>query len=262
MHFQQANERVHINESVLEGFAAMISAANDLDRTRIRGYARQMLKQYPYIFKFEIVEKVSHDKLESFTEYYRRTIYPNFQVKAFSYESDRQWQAVGKVPYHLAIVFMEPSTPESKEVLGLDVGSNKFLKRSLQKSEQEKRAVSTDPFILVQGNLAYLLQRPIPESVYGGGSSFSKSGAQGGFAELVVRADTLLDRGGHLLPGMRELLYNSSFASTDPKGHLHLHEAAEAGWLEYCQLVETGFDTVGRCYHVCCYGGLCLDLFS
>ena len=29
MHVQQANERVHINESVLEGFAAMIGAAND-----------------------------------------------------------------------------------------------------------------------------------------------------------------------------------------------------------------------------------------
>lgn len=117
MHFQKANERVHINESVLEGFAAMISAANDPDRTRIRVYARQMLKQYPYIFKFEIVEKVSHDKLDSFTEYYHRTIYPDFQVKAFSYESDRQWQVVRKAPYHLAIVFMEPSTPESKEVL-------------------------------------------------------------------------------------------------------------------------------------------------
>jgi len=232
MHVQKANERVHINESVLEGFAAMISAANDLDRTRIRVYARQMLKQYPYIFKFEIVEKVSHDKLESFTEYYRRTIYPDFEIKAFSYESDRQWQEVAKVPYHLAIVFMEPSTPESREVLGLDVGSNEFLMRSLLKSEREERTVSTDPFILVQGNLAYLLQRPIPKSGYGGVSSLSKSGAQAGFAELVILADTLLDRGGHVLPGMRELLYNPSFASTDPEGHLHLHEAAESGWLE------------------------------
>lgn len=231
-HFQQANERVHINETVLEGFAAMISAANDLDRTRTRIYAQQMLKQYPYIFKFEIVEKVSDDKLESFSEYYRKNLYPDFKVKAFSHESDRQWQVVENVPYHLLVVFLEPTTPQSREVLGLDIGSSEFLVRSFHKSEQQARMLSTDPFTLVQGHLAYLLHKPVSESGNGGVSSFSKSGAQGRFAELVIRADTLLDRAGHVLPGMREVLYNPLFASTDPGGHLHLHEAPEAGWLE------------------------------
>ncbi len=104
---------------------------------------------------------------------------------------------------------------------------------SLQKSEQEERTVSTNPFTLVQGHLAYLLQKPIPQPGNGGVSSFSESGAQGGFVELVILADTLLDREVHLLPGMRELLYNPSFSSTDRKGYLHLFEAPEAGWLEY-----------------------------
>jgi diguanylate cyclase (GGDEF)-like protein len=232
MHLQQANDRVRINESILDGFAAMVSTSNSHDRARIRSYAQKILKQYPHIFKFEIVEKVSDDKLESFSEYYRRNIYPDFQVKAFSYESDRQWQEVKKVPYHLLIVFMEPFTPESREFLGLDIGSNELFMRSFQQSEQQDRMVSTDPFTLVQGHLAYLLQRPIHEPGNGGVSSFSKSGAQGGFVELVILADTLLDRGGHLLPGMRELLYNPAYPGTNPKGHLHLHEAAEGGWLE------------------------------
>ena len=231
-HFQQANDRVHINESILEGFAAMVSTSNSHDRTRIRSYAQKMLKQYPHIFMFEIVEKVSDDKLKSFTEYYRRTIYPDFEVKGFSYESDRQWQVVKKVAYHLPIVFMEPFPPESKKVLGLDISSNDFFMRSLQKSEQQGRAVSTDPFRLVEGDLAYVLHRPIPESGDGKDSSFGKSGAEGGFAVLVIRADTLLDRASHVLPGMRELLYHPSFASSDPDGHLYLREEAEAGWLE------------------------------
>ena len=231
-HFQQANDRVHINESVLDGFAAMVSTSNSDGRARIRSYAQKMLESYPHIFKFEIVEKVSDDKVGSFAEYYRRNIYPDFEVKAFSYESDRQWEVVEGAPYHHVIVFMEPSTPESREVLGLDIGSNEFLMHSLQKSEQEERTVSTNPFTLVQGHLAYLLQRPIPQPGNGGASSFNNSGAQGGFVELVILADTLLDRGGHLLPGMRELLYNPSFSSADPNGYLHLHEAPEAGWLE------------------------------
>ena len=92
--------------------------------------------------------------------------------------------------------------------------------------------VSTDPFTLVQGHLAYLLQRSIPQLGKGGASSFRKSGAKGGFVELVILADTLLDRAVHVLPGMRELLYNPSFSNTDLNGYLHLHEASESGWLE------------------------------
>ena len=230
-HFQQANDRVHVNESVLEGFAAMISAATDLDRTRVRVYARQMLKQYPHIFKFEILEKVPGDKLESFTRYYRRIFYPDFEVRAFSYESDRQWQPVKQMPFHLPIVFMEPSTPESSEVLGLDVGSNELFMQSLQQSEQEQRAVSTAPFKLIQGHLAYLLQRPVPEPGNGRVSSFHSSGAQDGFAQLVIRADTLLDEDDDILPGTYGLLYNPLFKPTDPRGHLSVHEEVEDGWL-------------------------------
>ena len=43
LHYQQANDRVHIIESVLEGFAAMVSVTNDLGRERIRNYAQKML---------------------------------------------------------------------------------------------------------------------------------------------------------------------------------------------------------------------------
>lgn len=229
--FQQADNRVHINESVLEGFAAMLSAASDLDRTRIRVYAQQMLKQYPHIFMFEIVEKVSDDKLKSFVEYYRRTFYPDFEVKGFSYESDRQWRPVKDVHFHLPVVFMEPDLPGSQKILGLDVSSNEFFMRSLQKSERQERAVSTDPFSLVEGDLAYLLHRPIPEPGNGEKSTVSKSGAQEGFAVLVIRADTLLDYSAHALPGMRELLYNPVFKPADPRGHLYVQEAPENGWL-------------------------------
>ena len=98
MHFHQANDRVHFNESVLEGFAAMVSTSNSHDRARIRTYAQNMLKQYPHIFMFEIVEKVSHDQLKGFTEYYRRSVDPEFEVKAFGYETDRRWHLVKEMP--------------------------------------------------------------------------------------------------------------------------------------------------------------------
>lgn len=231
VHFQQANDRVHINETVLDGFAAMVSASSYLDRTRIRSYARKMLNQYPHIFMFEIVEKVPDGQLEPFTEHYRQTVDPEFEIKAFGYETDRQWQPVKEVPYHMPIVFMEPFPPESRQVLGLDISSNGFFMRSLEESERLNRSISSDPFKLVEGDLAYLVHRPVPVSDKSETSTVGSSGVRG-FAMLVIRADTLLDREDHALPGMRVLLYNPSFGSTDPNGYLHLDKAQETGWLE------------------------------
>jgi len=136
IHYQQVNTRTQVNESILEGFAAMVSTTQDFDRTRIRSYAQKMLKQYPHIFMLEIVEKVPQAQLQAFSEYYRKNIFPEFKVKAFNLETDRQWQPVTKAKYHMPIVFMEPFPPESQDVLGLDINSNAFFKRVLEKSER------------------------------------------------------------------------------------------------------------------------------
>lgn len=232
LHYQQASDRVHVTESILEGFAAMMSVNHEPGRERIRDYARKILERYPHIFMFEIVEKVPHDRIELFTDYYRKNIYPDFKVKGFSYETDRQWQEIKTVPYHLPIVFMEPFPEQSREVMGLDLSSNVFFLQVLEESELLNTPVSSDPFKLIEGDLAYVLHRPIPVSDTRVQPSYRNSGAVGEFAVLVVRADTLLDREHHPLPGMRELLYKSDYSETDPQGYLHLHEAPAVSWLE------------------------------
>jgi len=143
IHYQQVNTRTQINESILEGFAAMVSTTQDFDRASIVNYAQLMLKQYPHIFMFEIVEKVPQAQLQAFSEYYRKNIFPEFKVKAFNFETDRQWQPVTKAKYHMPIVFMEPFPPASKQVLGLDLSSNHFFKRALDKSERLKRSIAS-----------------------------------------------------------------------------------------------------------------------
>jgi PAS domain S-box-containing protein len=231
-HYQQANDRVNVIESILEGFAAIVSVTNDPDRERIRSYAQKILEEYPQIFMFEIAEKVPHDKLAAFTEYYRRTMGPDYRVKGFSYGSDRQWQPVGMTPYHMPIVFMEPFPEQSREVMGLDLGSNDFFVRALQESERLNQSLSTEPFTLVEGDLAYVIHRPVfwfdkPMPVY----SYD-SGADCEFAILVVRADSLLDRESQPYPGMREVLYHPNYSETDPRGYLHLQESPPTSRLE------------------------------
>lgn len=230
--YQTANDRVHIIESVLEGFAAMVSATNDLGRQRIRNYAQKMLEQYPHIFMFEIVEKVPHKQVNSFAEYYRRNIYPDFEMKAFSYKGERQWERIKVVPYHLPIVFMEPFPEKSRKVLGLDLSSNEFFMRTMQQSEAMNRSVSSDPFELVEGDLAYIVHRPIPASDTPAQPYSIQSGAEEEFAVLVILANTLLDSKHSPLAGMREMLYRATYSETDPKGRLYLNESPPTSWLE------------------------------
>jgi len=230
--YQKANDRAHIVESVLEGFAAMVSVTNYTGRERIRSYAQKMLEQYPYIFMFEIVEKVPHDQIKSFIEYYRHNVYPDFEIKGFSYQSDRQWQPISDAPYHLPIVFMEPFPEESRKVMGLDISSNGIFMQALRESELQNRSVASDPFKLIEGYQAYILQRPIPVTDNKMRFHSSKSGADIEFAVLVIRTDALMDKKPQLLPGMRELLYKSTYSETEPAGHLQQEEAPAASWVE------------------------------
>lgn len=66
-HYQQINTRAQINESTIEGFAAMVSSAQDFDHARIHNYAQKILTQYPYIFMFEIIVQVHEDQLKEFS---------------------------------------------------------------------------------------------------------------------------------------------------------------------------------------------------
>ena len=202
--YQEANDRVHVIKSILEGFSAMVSVTDDLERERIRSYAQEMLRQYPFIFMFEIVEKVPHENIQAFIDYYRKNYYPDFAVKGFRYETDRQWQPLRNTPYHLPIAFMEPFPEESRKVLGLDISSNVFFMESLRESENQNRSIASDPFTLIEGTLAYVVHRPIPAPPKPIQPTVGSRIADMQFALLVIRADTLLPTEAPLKPGTRE----------------------------------------------------------
>jgi len=217
-HYKEVSDRVRTNEAVLEGFAALVSNMRELDQQHIRRYAQEMLKQYPHIFMFEIIEIVPYEKLEAFSKHYRAAVDPNFSIKAFSYETDRKIKSIEKQDLYMPIVFMEPFPPESHEVLGLDLYSHEFYNRSLKKHSLYKRTVITEPFQLVEGDLAYLIHKPVlMEKVSKAQEVIQRS------VMLVIKADTLLDREHQSAAGMTELLHHPDFDASNEKGHLHLH---------------------------------------
>ncbi len=218
-HYQQVSDRVRTNEAVLEGFAALVSSMQDLDQSHIRKYAKEMLKQYPHIFMFEIVEVVPYEKLDVFIKHYRATINPDFKLKRFGYETDRKLKPIKKQDMYLPIVFMEPFPPESQEVLGLDLFSNSFFNRSFKKNLPYKSSVITEPFNLIEGDLAYLIYKPIFMNEISNAHDITQRAVM-----LVIRADTLLDREQNIAAGMTDILHHRDFEGTDKKGYLHLHQ--------------------------------------
>jgi signal transduction histidine kinase/ActR/RegA family two-component response regulator len=233
-HYQQVSDRVRTNEAVLEGFAALVSSMQDLDRPHIRNYAKEMLKQYPHIFMFEIVEAVPYEKLDAFIKHYQVTVNPDFKLKRFGYETDRKIKPVKKQDMYLPIVFMEPFPAESQEVLGLDLFSNNFFNRSFSKNLPYNRSVITKPFKLIEGNLAYLIYKPISMNKISNGQGISQRAVM-----LVIMADTLLDREQDIAAGMTDILHHRDFEVTDEEGFLHLHQGAARSDIE--KLIFPGY---------------------
>ncbi len=226
-HYQQVSDRVRTNEAVLEGFAALVSSMRDLDQPHIRKYAKEVLKQYPHIFMFEIVEAVPYEELDAFIKHYRATVNPGFRLKRFGYETDRKLKPIKNQDMYLPIVFMEPFPPDSQEVLGLDLFSNNFFNRSFKKNLPYKRTAITEPFKLIEGDLAYLIYKPISMNRISDGDEISKRAVM-----LVIRADTLLDREHNIAAGMTDILHHRDFEVTDKKGYLHLHQGATRSEIE------------------------------
>ncbi|MGD8525963.1 MAG: sensor domain-containing diguanylate cyclase [Thioalkalispiraceae bacterium] len=228
--YHLVSDQIRTNETVVEGFAASVGAMGEIDRNKIRIYARQMLERYPHIFMFEIIEKVDAKNKESYEKNFQENISAHFQIRSFGYEEDRQWrEAVGK-NFYMPIIFMEPFPPESYQVLGLDLNSNKIFTDSLRASARLHMPVATRPFTLVEGHLAYLIHRPIKQ---GNNRLYTHAyDIEDRYVMLVILAKSLLKDMPEEMPDYGITLHHSDFDANDKRGHLYNQPAAEMSQLE------------------------------
>lgn len=223
---------VNVNDSILEGFAALLAGMGELDVGRARQYTKQVLDRYPHIYRVEVAERVSREERKRFTEYQRRYSHSGFELRAFDYEGERAWKAVADKPYYYPVVFVEPLTPQSRQLLGLDLDSPAFLRQSLYESAKNGGPAATHPFQLIEGDWAYLMHRPV-EPLDG-----RKTAPKGPvvlpqrYALLVIKARTLLPERLNLDKEIELLLYDHEFDAPDPRGHLVHIIPPRAGVLE------------------------------
>ena len=228
--FHLVSGRIKTNETVVEGFAASVDAIGEINSKKIRVFARQMLKRYPHIFMFEIIEKVDKKNKAAFEKDFQNNISPYFKIRSFGYEADRQWHVQEKKNFYMPITFMEPFPPESRAVLGLDVSSNKIFTESLRVSAKLHMPVATRPFTLVEGKLAYLLHRPIKE---GGDDTYNdENGMANRYVILVILAKSLLENMPEEMPNYGIKLYYGDFGPNDKKGYLYNKQEPVQSWFD------------------------------
>lgn len=208
------------NEAVLEGFSTLLGVMGEVDEVKARRYAQRMRAHYPHISMLEIATKVPHGQLPGFERDMVSKGIPGFRVRNFSYGESRTWVGLPVKPEYYPIVFIDPMTPQSEQVLGLDIDSVPFLSHALATSLQQGRFVASYPFKLIEGDWAYVMHRAVGAS-------------PGLVALLVVKGRELLKiEKARLIPGLELNLWHRAFAEGDARGVILRREGEKAGDLE------------------------------
>ena len=211
------------NESILEGFTAFLSAIEYVDRESASRYARQILARYPHVNALEVAVIVKRNDLTEFIASQKRSWFPQFKVKAFSNVTDHYTgQAVEKKPIYTPIIFIESISPNTQQLIGVDMDSAPLLRDALNQSKKLQASVATVPFKLVEGSRGYVLFHPVPDPPRGDHSKRKQA-----VALLEVNAEAIHKKIAFLVENIEFRLYYASYSSDEPEGLL-LHIAASA----------------------------------
>ncbi|MGR8950901.1 MAG: diguanylate cyclase domain-containing protein [Gammaproteobacteria bacterium] len=203
------------NEAILEGFSAFLSAIDYVDRESASRYARQILSRYPHVYQLEVALLVQRNDLEAFISRQRQTWFPNFKVKAFDLSTGRLSKLKRNKQTYQPIIFIEPSLPDSKKRIGVDMGSEPLLRDALDQALKSLATVATRPFNLGEGPREYVLFRPIPDPPKG-----SQVKRKRALALLEINADSIRNEIQPLLNNLDFALYHAHYASDETKGLL------------------------------------------
>jgi diguanylate cyclase (GGDEF)-like protein len=140
---------------------------------------------------------------------------PKFTVRTVINKPDRHSKHLKRKLTYNPIIFIEPMSPTSKNLIGLDIDSEPILRDALNQSAQSQSSVSSVPFNLLEGPLGYVLFRPV----------LNRPSGKQAFALLVVNAEAIQNEMTPLMENLNFRIYHASYTSEDPEGLL-LHVEA------------------------------------
>ena len=189
-------EKISINETVLEGFAAMLRLAGD--SPVIRQYTAEMRRTYPHIYSVGFQQYVPAARRAEFEQRQRERGHADFRITDFSYEDERQFVEAAPAASYYPTLFGESVNPDVKLVLGLDQFAVPFLRQALIASIRSGKAVATRPFTLAEGGRGYVLYKAleaIPDFDPDSGADIDSN-----TVSILIKTDELLRFAGGALP--------------------------------------------------------------
>ena len=150
------DEKISINETVLEGFASMLRLIAKDKSDQVRQFTSEMRSAYPHIYMLEVQTYVLEHERSEFEQYQREQGLSEYQIKKFDYD-DRAWEDLNTQRAYYPIHFVDPMGTDADAVLGLDMLSVPFLHDALVSATRSGRSTATEPFTLVEGGRAYVL---------------------------------------------------------------------------------------------------------
>lgn len=189
-------EKISINETVLEGFAAMLRLAGD--SPVIRQYTAEMRRAYPHIYSVGFHRYVPAARRAEFEQRQRERGHADFRITDFSYEDERQFVEAAPAASYYPTLFGESVNPDVRLVLGLDQFAVPFLRQALSASIRSGKAVATRPFTLAEGGRGYVLYKAleaIPDFDPDSGADIDSNAVS-----ILIKTDELLRFAGGALP--------------------------------------------------------------
>ena len=189
-------EKISINATVLEGFAAMLRLAGD--SPVIRQYTAEMRRAYPHIYSVGFQRYVPAARRAEFEQRQRERGHADFRITDFSYEDERQFVEAAPAASYYPTLFGESVNPAVRLVLGLDQFAVPFLRQALIASIRSGKAVATRPFTLAEGGRGYLLYKAleaIPDFDPDSGADIDSN-----TVSILIKTDELLRFAGGALP--------------------------------------------------------------
>lgn len=179
-------DRALIAETALEGFSAFVMSRPEFDQVTASDFAKNLLVRYPFLYMFEVAQKVDHSGRSKIEERLAE-IYPGFEIRHFAYDGDRQWRIAPPADDYYPIVFQEPYFSDEREIVGLDLYSTDILIAAMRESSRLGRPMATQPFNLAEDVLGYVIHRPLDSEINATGRPLTAPR----YALLALRADRL-----------------------------------------------------------------------
>ena len=139
-------------ETVLISLVGLHHSSENLNQAELSSFSEEMLKAYPFIDYIIASEKVPYDGVERFESRMRKQGYVGMQLRGM--------HDLGKAslkPFYLPINFIEPMTPMSSRMLGLDLYSLSGVSSAINYTIQTAKVSASDISLLFGFKNASLL---------------------------------------------------------------------------------------------------------